>query len=153
MELPKRKTIRIPGYDYSTPNYYYITICTHEKKCIFGYPGDINEFGKTADECFRMIPEYNPGIKIDKYVIMPNHIHAIVIITGEDRESKRTLNFAVGQFKSAVTKRIREKTPGIEVWQRSFYDHVIRNQQGYERIWLYIEDNPRKWIEDEYYTL
>ena len=100
-----------------------------------------------------MIPEYNPGIKIDKYVIMPNHIHAIVIITGEDRESKRTLNFAVGQFKSAVTKRIREKTPGIEVWQRSFYDHVIRNQQGYERIWLYIEDNPRKWTEDEYYTL
>ena len=149
MDLPKRKSPRIPGYDYSSVNYYFITICTHEKRCIFGNPGELNWMGRCAEECLRMIPQLHPEIRVDKYVVMPNHIH--VIFDVQESEKKTDLNVVTGQYKMAVTKRIREKNPGFIVWQRSFHDHVIRKQITYEKIWNYIEDNPRKWEEDCFY--
>ena len=150
MELPKRKSPRIPGYDYRTTNYYFITICTSSKKCIFGKPGELNWMGKCAEECLRIITDLHPYVRLDKYVVMPNHIHAVFDV--EDQKNKTDLAVILGQYKSAVTKRIRERKPEIEVWQRSFHDHVIRSQQTYEKIWMYIEDNPRKWEEDCFYV-
>ena len=138
MDLPKRKSPRIPGYDYSSANFYFITICTHEKRCIFGKPGALNWLGKCAEDNLHMISKIYPDIRIDKYVIMPNHIHVIFDI----QESKNDLAVAIGQYKMSVTKKIREKIPDFQVWQRSFHDHVIRNQAEYEKIWLYIEGNP-----------
>ena len=149
MDLPKRKSPRMPEYDYSSSNFYFITICTHEKRCIFGQPGVLNWIGKCAEENLYKISILNPNIRIDKYVIMPNHIH--VIFDVQDANDSN-LAVVIGQYKMSVTKKIREKMPGFQVWQRSFYDHVIRNQSGYEKIWAYIENNPLKWEEDCFYV-
>lgn len=149
MDLPKRKSPRIPGYDYSTANYYFITICTHEKQCIFGNPGELNWMGKCAEECLLIISDYHHNIRLDKYVVMPNHIHAIFDV--QDKGIKTDLTVIIGQYKMSVSKRIRAEKPGFQVWQRSFHDHVIRNQKSYEQIWQYIENNPLKWDEDCFY--
>ena len=148
MDFPKRKSPRIPGYDYSSVNFYFITICTHEKKCIFGEPGQLNWLGIIAEENLKMIPLLNPAIRLDKYVVMPNHIHAIF----DMRNDNQNLAVAIGQYKISVTKKIRERKTNFPVWQRSFHDHVIRNQSGYEKIWMYIENNPLKWEEDCFYV-
>lgn len=150
MDMPKRKSPRIPQYDYSTPNYYFITICTANKKCIFGQPRKLNQLGKVAEDCLLTIPVINPDIRIDKYVVMPNHIHAIIVIDGAGFQ--KSIPQIVGQSKMAVTKKIRCIEPEKEVWQRSFHDHVIRNQERYELIWMYIENNPIKWEEDCFYN-
>ena len=150
MNLPRRKSPRIPDYDYSAVNYYFLTICTHEKQCIFGGPGNLNWMGLIAEECLLHIPQLYPEIRLDKYVVMPNHIHAIFDIQKSGNQTD--LNVVIGQYKMAVTKKIRFQNSGFVVWQRSFHDHIIRNQSGYEKIWNYIEDNPRKWKEDCFYT-
>ena len=115
MDLPKRKSPRIPGYDYGLPNYYFVTICTHDKKCLFGKPGILNRFGQFAEECLKGIPNIYPEILLDKYVIMPNHVHAILIIS-EMKENK-SISTVIGQYKTAVTKKIREMDPTLKVWQ------------------------------------
>ena len=150
MELPQRKSPRIQKFDYSSTNFYFITICAHEKKCIFGQPGALNWIGECAEEYLRKIFVINPNVRIDKYVVMPNHIH--VIFDLQPSQEKVDLAVVIGQYKMAVTKRIREKMPDFPVWQRSFHDHVIRNQADYERIWLYIEGNPQRWDEDCFYV-
>ena len=148
MDLPKRKSPRILNYDYSTANFYFVTICTFEKKCIFGNPGKLNWMGKAAEENLRMISRLYPNIRLDKYVVMPNHIHMILAF---QKSGETDLNVVVGQYKMSVTKRIRKDRPDFQVWQRSYHDHVIRNQARYERIWMYIENNPQKWEEDCFY--
>lgn len=150
MELPQRKSPRIQKFDYSSTNFYFITICAYEKKCIFGQPGALNWIGECAEEYLRKISVINPNVRIDKYVVMPNHIH--VIFDLQPSQEKVDLAVVIGQYKMAVTKRIREKMPDFPVWQRSFHDHVIRNQADYERIWLYIEGNPQRWDEDCFYV-
>ena len=148
LDFPYRKSPRIAGYNYTAPNYYFVTICTHEKKCIFGTPGRLSPMGRCAGENLLTIPQVYPGVRIDKYVVMPNHIHAIIVIDGGAAD----LCTVIGQYKMSVTKRIRETAPGQMVWQRSFHDHVIRNQAGYEKIWLYIDGNPLKWEDDCFYV-
>lgn len=150
MDVPKRKSPRIPCYDYSTPNYYFITICTANKKCIFGKPGYLNRFGKIVEDCLLKIPVINPAVSIDKYVIMPNHVHVIMVINGDG--CQKSIPQIVGQYKMTVTKKIRSLVPEKEVWQRSFHDHIIRNQERYELIWMYIENNPIKWEDDCFFN-
>lgn len=149
MDLPKRKSPRIPKYDYSKANYYFITICTNEKKCIFGEPGKPNWLGQVAQKNLLKIPEINPFIRLDHCVVMPNHIHAILDVSAEN---KKNLNVVIGQYKMSVTKQIRKIMPDFQVWQRSYHDHIIRNQKSYEKIWMYIENNPLKWKEDCFYV-
>ena len=151
LEFPKRKSPRIPGYNYAVPNYYFITICTHDKKCIFGRPDDLNVYGKIAEEKLKKIPELYPAVRLDKYVVMPNHVHGIFAVENE-LDGVRDLSVIIGQYKMAVTKEIRIYEPNKNVWQRSYHDHVIRNQAGYEKIWMYIENNPLKWEEDCFYS-
>ena len=91
----------------------------------------------------------NPDIRIDKYVIMPNHVH--VIMAMERNSLQKSIPRIIGQYKMAVTKIIRSMEPEKEVWQRSFHDHIIRNQERYELIWMYIENNPIKWEDDCFY--
>ena len=99
------------------------------------------------------IQQINPNIRIDKYVIMPNHVHAIVDIQKPDPAQRhKDLSLVIGQYKMSVTKEIRKYENAKIVWQRSFHDHVIRNQRGYEEIWKYIENNPLKWELDCFYS-
>ena len=140
-----RKSPRLPEYNYASQNYYFITICTHEKKCIFGQPGNVNFAGKIAQSCLERIPDIYKGVFVDKLVVMPNHVHAIIAI---DESDTPPLTQIVGQYKMSVTKKLHTHSGIDKVWQRSFHDHVIRNQQDYERIWLYIHGNPQEWIRD-----
>ncbi|MBR5617182.1 MAG: transposase [Oscillospiraceae bacterium] len=148
MDFPKRKSPRIPEYDYSEANFYFITICTDGKKCIFGEAGNLNWLGRIAEENLIKISAINPSIRLDHYVVMPNHIHAILDV-GPDNQ--KNLSNVIGQYKMSVTKLARKKVAGFRVWQRSYHDHVIRNQVGYEKIWAYIENNPLKWEADCFY--
>ena len=139
-----RKNPRLKRYDYTTPNYYFITICTWEKRCLFWKSGKLNQYGVTAKQGFEEITQHFPDVIVDKFVVMPNHVHAILILQTDGTN----VPTVIGQYKSFVSKRIHEFDAGCRVWQASFHDHVIRNQKDYERIWLYIEANPARWEDD-----
>ena len=145
--FPVRKSPRLKKFDYSMPNYYFVTICTKDKKCIFGSPEQLSSMGEIAARCLREMEDHFVNVKLDHWVVMPNHIHAIVVLSDGSTE----LPMVIGQYKSATTRKIRTLVPDIQLWQTSFHDHVIRNQQDYERIWNYIEGNPGKWKDDCFY--
>ena len=146
-QYPARKKTRLVGYDYATPNYYFITICTHNKACIFGSNQRLNPLGKIAEQGFATVTAHFSSVQIHKFVVMPNHVHAIVILNDDDIK----LNTVVGNYKAYVTREIHRLDANLEVWQRSFHDHIIRNQAGYEKIWNYIDGNPMKWEDDCFY--
>jgi REP element-mobilizing transposase RayT len=164
---PGRRTIRLKEYDYANPNWYYVTICTKNKRCAFGnvHKGKLvpNELGKVAKAEWLRTKTIRPNIDLDYYIIMPNHIHGIIIIesrgvkhyapTKKFISPSQTLGAIVRGFKSSVTKRINEmnKTYGKKLWQRNYYEHIIRNEQDLYRIRKYIQLNPLKWELDEYY--
>ena len=149
MPFYSRKSTRIPDYDYATPNYYFITICSHEKKCIFGKAGELNSFGEIAQSAFGNIEKRFSNIRIDNMIVMPNHIHAIIQISETD--SPISLNQVIGLYKSGVSRIIHRMAPALKIWQRSFYDRVIRNRREYEQIWNYVQYNDQKWLEDCFY--
>ena len=106
---------------------------------MFWTNGELNVYGTIAKQCFLRITELHYGFHIDHFVVMPNHIHAIITI---ELQGAKTVAYVIGQYKSAVSRLIHETAPGMDVWQRSFHDHVIRNQERYDLIWNYIENNP-----------
>ena len=146
--FPARKHPRISGYDYSTPNYYFVTICTNNKRCIFGTQSQSNVYADLAEAGLKKIPAHFDKVRIDKYIIMPNHIHVIVVLDN----GAKALPTVIGQYKSYVARKIHEIDPDVSVWQTSFHDHVIRNQKSYEQIWNYIDGNRQKWQEDCYFA-
>ena len=142
--FPSRKNPRLRHFDYSSPHYYFVTICTWEKRCLFWNSGELNQYGHIAKQGFEEMTAHFPGVEVDKYVVMPNHVHGILILNGHTSN----LSTVVGLYKSYVTKQVHSLDSDCRVWQTSFYDHVIRNQKDYARIWLYIEGNPARWKED-----
>ena len=156
MELQQRKQNRIPEYDYNQNGAYFVTICTQDRKPILstivgdGFPVP-KPIGLIADEYIRKIPEKYPPVSVDRYVIMPDHIHILLRIytnpNGTGNPSP-TLGNIIGWYKYQVTKQVNAQynMAGERLFQRSYYDHVIRNQQDYDEIWQYIENNPRKWV-------
>ena len=145
--LHSRKNPRLKQFDYTTPNYYFVTICTWEKRSLFWSGGALNKRGIIAKQGFEEIGHHFPDVTVDKFVVMPNHVHGILILGTE----KTDLSVVIGQYKSFVSKQVHTFDVGCRVWQTSFHDHVIRNQKDYERIWLYIEGNPARWSEDCFY--
>ena len=145
--FPQRRHPRIKNYNYATPNYYFITICTHNKQCIFGQPNALNRFGKIADQAIQSIGCHFDAVLVDKYVVMPNHVHAIIALGDYGPD----LTMIIGQYKAHVSKQIHQFAPDLTVWQTSFHDHVIRTQKSYEKIWHYIDTNPVKWPDDCFY--
>ena len=148
MELPKRKINRIPDYDYNQNGAYFITICTQDRKpilsTIVGDDAHIvpKPYGQIAEKYIRNVPE------IEKYVIMPDHIHMIIRLdNGSMWASTPTRTNRVASIVRSI-KTLTTKEIGKAIFQRSYYDHVIRNQQDYNEIWEYIEYNPRKWLLD-----
>ncbi len=160
--LPVRKRLRLPEYDYSKDGCYFITVCTQERRRLLSdiavgeglAPPEISlsAVGTIVEEQIRDIPRRYPHIKIDKYVIMPNHIHLIVSIreTAGGASPSPTLVDAMRALKSVTTRLSRPKLGAERLWQRSFYEHVIRNESDYREIWEYIDENPLKWAGDEY---
>ena len=160
--LPIRKPTRLKDYDYSSAGAYFITICTHNRKNILskivgeGSPlPQLTTNGKLAEEYVLKINEKYPCVKIDKYVIMPNHMHLILRIDNDGRGNPSpTVSNVVGWLKYSITKQINRNhdTAGNIIFQRSFHDHVIRDYGDYLKIWQYIDTNPAKWQDDCFYT-
>ena len=163
MKLPNRKPKRLRNYDYSQNGYYFVTICTHHKECIFSNivgqglaPAEIQltEFGKIANAEIIDLENRYKFVKIDKYVIMPNHIHAIIIIQNKTAGASPcpTLSDVICSFKSITTRKCRAVNSAVKIWQTSFHDHIIRDEKDYLKIWNYIDTNPLKWADDCFYT-
>ena len=172
-----RRSIRLPGYDYASPGAYFVTICTHQGELRFGDVVDgeveLNEHGQIAHEEWLASEQTRQEIELDAFVIMPNHLHGIVWIREVDdeptvgaqgvgvrerahsraplRRPPRSLGSFVAGFKSAVTARINRMcgTPGRPVWQRNYWEHIIRNDTSLNQIRAYIQDNPARWAEDQ----
>ncbi len=165
-ELPKRKQIRLEDYDYSAPGAYFITVCTVNREKLFWSarrgelrsPADTSEsgdqrsplrvelsdIGSIAENEIQKLNTVYDAVRVDQYCIMPDHIHMILVIEADAdgrTQFAPTVSRVIKQFKGSITKRI-----GRPIWQRSFYDHGIRNQQDYNEIWEYIENNPLKYV-------
>ena len=159
MELPERKQNRLENYDYSQEGAYFITLCTHNRQNLFILEGnrvgnDLCVVPPLQNEIIRKwIKETESkfqNIKFEKYVIMPDHIHFIVNIT--ERHTGRSLREIMQFFKTMTTndyiknvKNGKLKPFDKKLWQKSYYDHIIRNQDDYNEKWEYIENNPKKW--------
>ena len=152
MEHPERKPNRLTEYDYSQNGAYFVTVCTQgRKKTLSQIVGDgfpvPNPIGLIAEEFIRQIPIKYPTVSVDQYVIMPDHIHRLWRIDCGTGNPSPTLGNVIGWYKYQVTKQtnLQVNTLGARLFQRSYYDHVIRNQQDYDEVWEYIKNNPRKW--------
>ena len=161
-DLPKRKPIRIDNYDYSTPGAYFITVCIAERKPILWNVGaaicrpnntslnvgaatcrpNLSKIGTVVESAILQITEHYPAVSVDKYCVMPDHIHMILSVN-TDKDGRQvaapTVSTVVGHMKRWVSMQI-----GHSIWQKSFIDRVIRNDQGYRAVWEYIENNPVK---------
>ncbi len=151
--LPNRKRIRLKNYDYSTSGAYFVTLCTKDKRNYFwdnvgasiARPQDVrlSQYGKAVDKAIANIPLVYPTVKVDCYVIMPDHIHLLLVMSDDGRGRPMlapTVSRVIQQLKGYVTKQI-----GCSIWQKLFIDHVIRNQQDYEEHVKYIYNNPLKF--------
>jgi len=162
--MEKRKSNRIKDYDYSQYGMYFITICSKNMEQIFGeiFVGDdgnrpayckLSRIGLLIKKEIEKIRIIRPECEIEKYIIMPNHIHIIVFLNGGEgrddchRPLQKSIPNMVQGLKGAVTREL-----GYSPWQRSYYDHVIRNDKDYVRIWEYIENNPLQWNLDKFYN-
>ena len=160
--FPQRQHIRLHDYDYSWPWSYFVTICTNEKRCLLGSVTnsiiELNEFGEIVKSCWEDMPNHYPEIDNEVFVVMPNHIHGIITIRDFDRRSgykpdptkRYPLSEIVRGFKTYSSRKINalRNSPGKPVWQRSFYEHIIRDESEYHQIGEYITYNPAKWDED-----
>jgi REP element-mobilizing transposase RayT len=170
----RAESSRLKEWDYSTPWWYYVTICTKHFRNWFGDVKDgqmiLNDLGKIVEEEWLRTKEIRSNVDLDYYVIMPNHFHGNIIImdvetsrrdvskeneTGQRPVSTQlkpnSLGSIIGQFKSICTKRIHKLGYLHFQWQPRFYDHIIRNEEDLRRIREYIQNNPLKWELDEYY--
>ena len=168
-ELPQRKRLRLKNFDYSTPGAYFVTVCTHNRKCtlsrvvgaIHESPEiQLTEYGKIVDRLINTISRQSLAT-IDRYVIMPNHIHLVIMITDSDelraiRESplrgRSIISKTIGYIKMNASKEIHNRYGNEMVWQRGFHDHIIRDRNDYEKISKYIYENPIIWQYDCFYT-
>ena len=162
MNYPKRKHPRLKNYDYSLPGYYYVTIHTEQDGNILSRVGRglapaeavvyLTAVGKIAQQQLFALEERYPYVKIDKFVIMPAHIHTIIRLTEEaaGASPRPTLTDIICAYKSLTTRLCNQAfhTPGHKLFQTSFYETVLRNEQAYQECWLYIHGNPAKWLEN-----
>ncbi len=178
-EQHHRRSIRIPGYDY-TVGVFFVTICTHGRQCVFGEITDgamnLNAAGWILQACWQSIPGRFPHVSLDAFVIMPNHVHGIWWLR-EQGEPLATRSASLDQdhranvsplqgaqagsigaivqgLKSSTTIRINRanRTPGRTVWQRNYYEHIIRSERSLDAVRQYIEANPTGWLRDPEYT-
>ena len=172
-----RRSIRLQEYDYSQAGAYYVTIVTYHRDCLFGEIINeemiLNVFGKIADECWRAIPDHFPNVELGAYVIMPNHVHGIIVITNGEtiigatprrgtiyraptenieqfgKPVKESLPTIIRTYKAAVTRIIGREHNATSIWQRNYYEHIIRDEKDLQNKTDYINANLSLWDDDE----
>ena len=162
--LPKRKSPRLKGYDYSTPGLYFLTVCVKSREYLLGKIvgcGDfdapkmiLSEYGVILDKYINLMNSKYSHIKIEKYVIMPNHFHLILNIKDYKigaSETAAPYNNETSKFISLL-KRYCNKEYGENIWQSSCNDHIIRGEKDYKKIWEYIDSNVLRWENDCFYN-
>lgn len=160
----RRKLQRLKGWDYSADGWYFLTFCTHEHKPLFGrvvsgvehaVPAtrmELGPFGILCEQAIAEASERDAHVSVDAHIVMPNHVHLVVSVRnarGKDG-GQSPISQTVGFVKSHVTKGIKEAIYCTRVWQRGYYDHIIRNEADYLRILEYVQTNPQKWAEDRF---
>ena len=152
MDQIKRKKLRLENYDYGSNGAYFITVCTHERAELFGKVGVPSEVTDKIKEVFENVLSESPQIRCPQYVVMPNHLHALLVVDTIACTSDITVSDFVRVFKSKSTvayirlvKAGKAKPFAGKLWQRSYYDHVIRNEQDFLEVWEYIAENPLRW--------
>jgi REP element-mobilizing transposase RayT len=147
------------GYDYSTTGAYFLTLCTFSRRNLFwvdsyenlsqsGYPDCLNTNGRKVIDLIAIAAKGFSALSIHKFVVMPNHIHLLVEINSMNEEQKKIPDY-VAVLKSLVSKEVHRRNGNIQVWQRSFHDHIIRNAEEMEKIALYIDMNAENWMEEK----
>ncbi len=181
-----RCSIRLPQYDYSQAGVYFVTVCSHERRCLFckidNFRIHLNPVGRVVSECWMEIPCHFANVSLDAFVVMPNHVHRILVLNVGARQLSttavkqtvvgaqhaaplqgsaltvqrrkvvpRSLAAIIRSFKSVATKRVRESCPGVRasIWQRNYYEHVVRRGEDLDSIRRYIWANVEHWAEDE----
>ncbi len=159
--MQTRKNIRLNEYDYSQAGYYFVTICTKDRLRILGeiVGADdpvcpkaemrLSEIGNIVEKCWYKINDIYEGVQTDIFCIMPNHIHGIIVIS-TGGQGRPPLHKIIQGFKSFTTRMCFNHNMKT-IWQRNYYERVIRNDQEYQKICEYIETNPLKWADDEYF--
>lgn len=153
-----RRSIRLRGYDYRDPGAYFVTICTDDRRCLFGEIIDgemyLSDVGQVAQWIWNAIPERYSNVDLDQYVIMPNHIHGIVVLRPYEGaiNCAPTLGLILRRFKALTTRYLHAAEVSDFAWQRDFYDHITRAERNLNGIRQYIIDNPARWTEDELFV-
>lgn len=180
-----RRSIRLKGYDYSPAGAYFVTICAHCRECLF----DDAVLRRVAESHWRALPKHFPNVVLDEWIVMPNHLHGVIVIADDARRGEafpdapsnakassssenespanvvggnasplpprgvtpNSLGAIIGNYKAVTTRRINaiRHTPGAPVWQRNYYEHIIRNEKELNRIRAYIINNPANWEADD----
>jgi putative transposase len=195
-KIHHRRSVRMAGYDYTQPGAYFVTLVTHGREEIFGKIADremqLNNLGEIAREQWERLYNRFPHIECRQFVVMPNHVHGIIVIANEGRSAAReihkdvmlnntlrpemigrsdkpvtgrsdkpatplrgveegSLGAIVRAYKSAVAYRVNviRQSPGAPVWQRNYYEHIVRDEIEYKAIWDYIVANPEQWMKDQ----
>lgn len=193
-DIHHRKSIRLKGYDYSQAGLYFITICCQDRICRFGEIVTdensqskmiLNDAGNIANECWLEIPEHFRNAKLHEHIVMPNHVHGIIELSGDvgvqniepepphikvrvqnieplpndtpqRNKFQKIIPGSIGSiirgYKIGVTVRTKNIFPDEKIWQRNFYEHIIRNEKAYQTISNYIVNNPEKWNADKFYN-
>lgn len=156
--IRNRKLNRLKDYDYAKGGFYFVTVCTQGRKEWLGEMKDgavvLNEYGAVVNQQWAWLREQYPYVELDEFIVMPNHFHGILSIVGNGRDRSlrqkvKSLSELVGAFKTTSSKLIRRAGLSEFQWQKSFYDHIIRNDADLARVREYIHNNPLKWEEDE----
>jgi REP element-mobilizing transposase RayT len=171
---PRRRSIRLKGYDYTSAGAYFVTVCTHRREALFGEVADgtmgLNDYGRLVTSAWEELPNHHSGLVLDAFVVMPNHVHGIVVLDRQGRPfdpgvvgagfkpaptapppaRRHGLPEIVRAFKTFSARRINERRRmmGHPVWQRGYYEHVVRDDRSLRRIIEYIIANPLHWAED-----
>ena len=157
------KQYRLPYFNYASNAYYFVTICTKDRKHYFGdirnSAIELSDTGKIVQRCLTELSKKLSYVTVDKFVIMPNHVHAIVFINNPEEKrtirvktfqpAKRSLSLVIRNFKSTATLLARRETSLMNIWQARFYDHIVRNDDELDRMRTYIRNNPAQWETDK----
>ena len=153
-----RHNMRLREFDYSLPGAYFLTVCAKNRQQILSTIHEeriiLSTIGQICEKQL-LLPEERYPIRLERHVIMPNHVHVLLSIYKAEQSPAPTISDIVCTWKSVTTKLVNAEmhTPRNMLWQRSFYDHVVRNEDDFRNIWQYIDDNPKKWELDRFYSL